>query len=198
MPLDYGTLVEDPDQNDPTNQNRLQLAYKIDTSLVNPLGSLPASIAVNPSVLAQRNLERGWRMRLPNGQDIARAMGLVPLTDDKIVIGKFTGDPADIVAASIASVGDGKSFVGNCPLWTYVLAETIESKVTVKTLQGDKHITTRKLGPVGGRIVAETFVGLLLADSSSYVSLDPLWEPTAMSVNGVFGLRELIKRALEG
>jgi hypothetical protein len=198
VPLDYGTLVEDPDQNDPTNQNRLQLAYKIDTSLVNPLGHLPPSIAVNPNVLAQRNLERGWRMRLPNGQDVARAMGLVPLTDDKIVIGKFTGDPADIKAASIASVGDGKGFVGNCPLWTYVLAETIESKVTVKTLQGDKHITTRKLGPVGGRIVAETFVGLLLADSSSYVSLNPLWEPTAMAVNGVFGLRELIKRALEG
>jgi hypothetical protein len=79
-----------------------------------------------------------------------------------------------------------------------VLAETVESKVTVKTLQGDKHITTRKLGPVGGRIVAETFVGLLLADSSSYVSLNPLWEPTTLLVNGVFGLRELIKHALEG
>jgi hypothetical protein len=198
VPLDYGTLVDDPDQNDPTNQNRLQLAYKIDTSLVNPLGVLPASIAVNPSILALRNLERGWRMRLPNGQDVARAMGLVPLTDDKIVIGKFTGDPADIVAASVASVGDGVSFVENCPLWTYVLAETVESKVTVKTLQGDKHITTRKLGPVGGRIVGETFVGLLLADSSSYISLDPLWEPTTLAVDGVFGLRELIKRALEG
>jgi hypothetical protein len=198
VPLDYGTLVDNPDQNDPTNQNRLQLAYKIDTSLVNPLGVLPASIAVNPSVLAQRNLERGWRMRLPSGQDVARAMGLVPLPDDKIVIGKFTGDPADIVAASIASVGDGVSFVGNCPLWTYVLAETVESKVTVKTLQGDKQITTRKLGPVGGRIVAETFVGLLLADSSSYVSLDPLWEPTTLLVHGVFGLREMIKHALEG
>jgi hypothetical protein len=30
------------------------------------------------------------------------------------------------------------------------------------------------------------------------VSLNPLWEPTTMAVNGVFGLRELIKRALEG
>ncbi|WP_433968198.1 hypothetical protein [Tunturiibacter gelidiferens] len=198
VPLDYGTLVPNPSQTDPKNQNRLQLAYKIDTSLVNPLGVLPASIAVNPSVLAARNLERGWRMRLPSGQDVARAMGLIPLPDDKIVIGKFTGDPADIVAKSVATVGDGKGFVGNCPLWTYVLAETIESKVTVKTLQGDKAITTRKLGPVGGRIVAETFVGLLLADSSSYISLDPLWEPTTLKVNGVFGLREMIKHALEG
>jgi hypothetical protein len=196
VPLDYGTLADNPDQNDPKNQNRLQLAYKIDTSLVNPLGVLPASVAVNPSVLAQRNLERGWRMRLPSGQDVARAMGLVPLTDDQIQIGKFTGDPADIVSP-IAKVGDGASFVGNCPLWAYILAETVESTVTVKTLQGDKPIKTRKLGPVGGTIVAETFAGLLLADSSSLVSLNPLWQPTTMKVNGVFGLRELIQRALE-
>ena len=197
VPLDYGTLVDNPDQNDPENQNRLQLAYRIDTSLVNPLGNLPASIAVNPNVLAQRNLERGWRLRLPNGQDVARAMGLVPLTDDKIKIGKFTGDPNDIVT-TIDKVGDGKSFVENCPLWTYVLAETLESTVTVKTLEGDKPIKTRKLGPVGGRIVAETFVGLLLADSSSYLSLNPLWEPSKLMMNGVFGLRELIHHALKG
>lgn len=196
VPLDYGTLVDNPDQNDPHNQNRLQLAYKIDTSLVNPLGVLPASIAVDPSVLAQRNLERGWRMRLPSGQDVARAMGVTPLTDDKILIGKFTGDKADIVT-TIDKVGDGNGFVGNCPLWTYVLAETIESIDTLKTLQGDKKITTRRLGPVGGRIVAETFVGLLLADSSSYVNLNPLWRPT-LAINGAFGLRELIQRALEG
>jgi hypothetical protein len=197
VPLDYGTLVDKPDQNDPKNQNRLQLAYMMDTSLVNPLGNLPASIAVNPNILALRNLERGWRLRLPTGQDIARAMGLVPLTDDKILIGKFTGDPADIVS-TIDKVGDGKSFAGNCPLWTYILAETLESTVTVKTLEGDKPLKTRKLGPVGGRIVAETFVGLLLADSSSYLSLNPLWEPTDLAVNGVFGLRELILHALKG
>jgi hypothetical protein len=196
VPLDYGTLVDNPDQNDPHNQNRLQLAYKIDTALVAPLGVLPASVAVDPSVLAQRNLERGWRMRLPTGQDIARAMGLVPLKDNQIRIGKFTGDPADIVT-TVDKVGDGKGFVENCPLWTYVLAETIESTDTLKTLQGDKKITTRRLGPVGGRIVAETFVGLLLADSSSYLSLDPLWEPK-LAIDGVFGLRELVLRALEG
>ncbi len=195
VPLDYGKLVDNPDQNDPKNQNRLQLAYKIDTSLVNPLGVLPASVAINPSVLAERNLDRGWRMRLPTGQDIARAMGLVPLKDKQIIIGKFTGDKADIVG-TIDKMGDGKSFVENCPLWTYVLAETIESTVTVKTRQGDKPIKTRKLGPVGGRIVAETFVGLLLADSSSYLSLNPLWEPTDFMEDGVFGLRELIKTAL--
>ena len=111
---------------DPTNTTRTQLAYRIDTSLVNPLGHLPPSVAINPSVLAQRNLERGWRMRLPNGQDIARAMGLVPLEDNKILIGKFTGDPADIIGPIDAI---HPAFKKNCPLWTYVLAETVETDV---------------------------------------------------------------------
>jgi hypothetical protein len=177
---------------DLTNSTRTQLAYRIDTSLVNPLGHLPPSVAVNPSVLAQRNLERGWRMRLPNGQDIARAMGLVPLDDDKILIGKFTGDPADIIGPITAI---DPAFKENCPLWPYVLAETIETDVTLKTTSGEKKIKTRKLGPVGGRIVAETFAGLLLGDSTSYLSQNPRWIPT-MAVNGVFGLREFIASAL--
>ena len=194
-PLDYGTLIDNPDQNNPKNQNRLQLAYRIDTSLVNPLGALPASVAENPPrSLAERNLVRGWRMRLPSGQDVAKAMSITPLTDGEILIGKFTGDPKDTLTP-IVKLGDGKAFIQNCPLWTYILAETLESTVKLKTLEGDKPIKTRKLGPVGGRIVAETFLGLLLGDSSSYLSLNPLWEPS-LKVKGVFGLRELILHVL--
>ena len=66
----------------------------------------------------------------------------------------------------------------------------------MKTLDGPQTISTLQLGPVGGRIVAETFVGLLLADSSSYLNLDPLWLPTDYMQHGVFGLRELIATAL--
>jgi hypothetical protein len=185
-------LFMDLIRRDPTNPTRTQLAYRIDTSLVNPLGHLPPSVAINPSVLAQRNLERGWRLRLPNGQDIARAMGLVPLEDSKILIGKFTGDPADIIGPIDAV---DPAFKNNCPLWTYILAETVETDVTLKTTSGEKKTKTRKLGPVGGRIVAETFAGLLLGDSSSYLSQNPLWTPT-MAVKGVFGLREFIASAL--
>jgi Animal haem peroxidase len=177
---------------DPANTTRTQLAYRIDTSLVNPLGHLPPSVAVNPNVLAQRNLERGWRLRLPNGQDIARAMGVSPLDDSRILIGKFTGDPADIVGP-IDTIHP--AFRNNCPLWAYVLAETIETDVKLETTSGRIKIKTRKLGPVGGRIVAEVVAGLLLGDSSSYLSQNPLWTPS-MAVNGVFGLRELIAAAL--
>ena len=177
---------------DPTDTTRTQLAYKIDTSLVNPLGNLPPSVAVDPSILAQRNLERGWRMRLPSGQDVARAMGLVPLEDKDILIGKFTDNSADIVDP-ITSVDP--AFTGNCPLWTYILAETVETDVTIQTTKGEETIKTRKLGSVGGRIVAETIVGLLAYDSQSYVSQNPLWTPS-QAMNDKFGLREFIASAL--
>src|SRR5262249_3433684 len=180
------------DPNDPDNKTRTQLAYKIDTSLVNPLGNLPSPIAVNPNTLALRNLERGWKMRLPNGQNVARAMGLKPLPDDDILIGKFTGGPGHIVGP-IRKLHS--AFKGNCPLWAYILAETVEGEVPLRTTTGDRKFNARKLGPVGGRIVAETFAGLLLGDSSSFVAQDPLWIPT-LAVNGVFGLRELIAAAL--
>lgn len=188
--IDWNLFI-DLQPRDPDNATRTQLAYRIDTSLVNPLGNLP--IAPDLPSLAHRNLLRGWRLRLPNGQAVARAMGVKPLRDAEIRIGKFTGDPADIVT-TIDKVAGG-AFKDNCPLWTYVLAETDETEVALRTTKGVKKIKTRKLGPVGGRIVAETFVGLLLGDSSSYLAQDPLWTPS-LAVNGVFGLRELIAAAL--
>lgn len=171
---------------DPDNLLRMQLAYRMDTSLVDPLKLLPEVAFGRPiPSLAERNLLRGWRMRLPSGQDVARAMGVVPLEDQDVLIGKFdTGDATD-VKGPITTFG--AVFTDNCPLWTYVLAETVQ----------DPHDPrTRKLGPVGGRIVMETFVGILLADNSSYFSMNPLWKPTTYAENGVFGLRELVKVAL--
>jgi hypothetical protein len=69
--------------------------------------------------------------------------------------------------------------------------------MTIKTTKGDRKIKTRQLGPVGGRIVVETFAGILLSDGSSYLSQNPLWTPS-LAINGVFGLRELIATALKG
>jgi hypothetical protein len=43
-----------------------------------------------------------------------------------------------------------------------------------------------KLGSVGGRIVAEVLIGLLLGDSSSFLSQQPSWKPDCM-LNGKFG-----------
>ena len=173
------------------NKARLQLAYRIDTSIVFPLGDLPPDVAdlIIPS-LAERNLVRGWRLRLPNGQAVAKAMGQVPL--EKILIGKFQ-DKEDVI--DIKDLKDDKgnavtAFIDNCPLWTYCLAET--NNHTVPGLFGVK---TKQLGPVGGRIVAETFAGLLVEDSQSFFGQDPQWKPT-ITKGKPFGLKEFVNFAI--
>jgi Animal haem peroxidase len=182
------------EKRDPNDSTRTQLAYRIDTSLVAPLGTLPNTIAADPPMsLAGRNLLRGWRMRLPSGQAVARAMGIEPLNDDDILIGKFTGKDEDIVGSIVKVAGD--AFADNCPLWTYCLAETVEETVERDTTQGKKAFVARKLGPVGGRIVAETFLGLLAGDSRSFLSQDPRWTPS-LGANGDFGVADLIREAL--
>jgi len=69
--------------------------------------------------------------------------------------------------------------------------------IPLKTTTGTKQIESRRLGPVGGRIVTEVFAGILTGDSSSFASQDPLWKPS-LAVGGVFGLREFILEALKG
>jgi hypothetical protein len=158
------------------NQRRLQFAYRIDTSLVNPLHNLPDTVVSDrPPSLGERNLLRGWRLGLPSGQAVARAMGLQPLTDDKILIGAAVEKPAkalpDITAAP-------EAFKGNCPLWVYILAEAMQNKTSVKLpVKESVQVNTPQLGPVGGRIVAEVFLGLLSGDKASYLNLDPSWQP---------------------
>jgi hypothetical protein len=47
--------------------------------------------------------------------------------------------------------------------------------------------------PVGGRIVAEVFVGILDKDRLSYQSVDPSWKPELASPQGTFGMADLIR-----
>ncbi|WP_237477364.1 peroxidase family protein [Lichenibacterium dinghuense] len=190
-------LFADVEPRDSQSTQRTQLAYRIDTSLVGPLGALPDSVGANPNSLALRNLLRGWRLRLPSGQDVARAMGVPVLRDEEILIGKFTLDRGDIDAQKPITTF-GKVFADNCPLWVYVLAETrLPAMIDVTLQAADRLLTikTPKLGPVGGRIVAETFAGIMLADSSSYLSQFPLWKPR-YGKDGIFRLRDLIAKAL--
>ena len=65
--IDWGRFLDlEPrpfgDADDPANAGnpkRTQLAYKIDTSLVNPLKTLPPAVATDPPSLPERNLLRG-------------------------------------------------------------------------------------------------------------------------------------------
>jgi len=56
----------------------------------------------------------------------------------------------------------------------------MQSKASVAIpVTGGKVITTPQLGPVGGRIVAEVFLGLMFADPGSYLNQNPHWTPAA-------------------
>ena len=66
------------------------------------------------------------------------------------------------------------------PLWFYILKEAEHRG------GGDR------LGPVGGRIVAEVLVGLLRADQASYLSREPEWVPPLPAAGPRFGLTDLL------
>jgi hypothetical protein len=127
---------------------------KIDTTISSVLFTLPVpAIAphtqTSPTVLPQRNLLRQLTWGLPSGQQVAKAMGVPPLT------------PGDL--GGIKNVY--KPFGNSTPLWYYILAEA-------KAATGG--VT---LGPIAGRIVTETLIGLLRADATSYLSNKPGWTP---------------------
>jgi Animal haem peroxidase len=200
---------------------RVQPAYKIDTSLVNPLAFLPefsaepAAVGTrltiqtlqsaevthrSPNNLAIRNLLRGNSMGLPSGEDTARAMGLVPLTPAELWVGKAQklddGTPDKV--SDIADIASGE-FLGKSPLWFYCLAEA--NAQWLKAVKGKSvaksNTTATSLGPVGGRIVAETLIGLLLGDSHSFVNQDPLWKPSIpMAKPDTFTMGDFIRYAL--
>jgi len=175
---------------------RVQPAYKIDTSLVNPLGFLPEFSTVgpakppltveqlqakaidperNPANLATRNLLRGMSMQLPSGQAVADAMGVPRVPDEQLFVGKAI--VADL-ANSPKLIDLDANFAGNAPLWYYVLAEAqYEWLVRATGPEGRGNAEPVRLGAVGKRIVAETLIGMLAADGRSYLRQNPNWQP---------------------
>ncbi|MEA3097232.1 peroxidase family protein [Caballeronia mineralivorans] len=116
---------------------RMQYAYKIDTTLVDPLADLPPSVADNHEIpvevrkargpsLALLNLLRGRVYRLPSGEKVADAIGAVKLEPHEIGVRKTTSkDTVNgfeyVRFADLDTVGN--YFDGDTPLWFYVLAE---------------------------------------------------------------------------
>jgi hypothetical protein len=168
-----------------------QLSYKIDTSLVHPLGDLPPQIARNPSCLALRNLGRGMVFQLPSGQQVARALGVSPIPDEELMIGPATADGARKPMTEVA-----RGFAGNAPLWAYILSEA--QVMSWKNASGPvSDQTPIRLGPVGSRLVAEVFASLLRGDHTSYLYAEPRFTPIPdFTHNGTFGLAQLINVAL--
>jgi hypothetical protein len=202
---------------DPKNRgpHRVQPSYKIDSSLVNPLAFLPEFSELkgsgpnlerdkdgNPHPqhgaipnLALRNLLRGSSMGLPSGQNVARFMGLDPIPDKELTVGKANVDGFKD-NKPITEFGDG--FKDNAPLWFYVLSEAQHDWTqAAKKKHGSAetiNMTPVHLGAVGGRIVAEVLIGLMLGDPNSFLSQWPTWKPL-FAEKGQFGMPQFITAA---
>jgi hypothetical protein len=121
---------------------------RIDTTLSTPLFDLMGQPPGQDTSLATRNLLRNLTMKVPSGQRVAKAMN----------------EPV-LPAADLADLEDFH-LQTRTPLWFYVLREA------------DVMANGERLGPVGGRIVAEVIIGLIRGDRQSYPRQEPDWTPT--------------------
>lgn len=130
---------------------RLQYAYKLDPSLVNPLSALPKSVSTDAipasaekvqsappfRSLAMLNLLRGNAYGLPSGEMVAEKLGVTPLKTSELVVRKLVskgenGAPDQFKFLTLPELGAvpsdpystlGDAFTNDTPLWFYILAE---------------------------------------------------------------------------
>jgi hypothetical protein len=150
-----------------------QPTRRTDARLVHSLIALPDAVVGETEIpeyhsLAVRDLIRGYALDLPSGEAVAEAMGIEPPTTDEL---------------GLVSLDVG--WQGETPLWYYILREA------------DVREDRERLGPVGGRIVAEVLLGLIDADPYSYRALAPDWTPElAGATAGTFTMADLLRISL--
>lgn len=128
-----------------------QRSKKIDGKLVRALIQLPVAVTGECEIEDYHSLAV---------RDLQRGQG-VGLPSGEAVAHHIGITPLTREQVGIAAVG----WHGETPLWYYILRE---ANVCAG---GDR------LGPVGGRIVAEVLVGLIDADATSFRSVDRKWRP---------------------
>jgi hypothetical protein len=141
------------------------MSFPIDTRISSPLFDLPfhgADLPGNVQSLPQRTLLRHVTFGIPSGQDIARFMAIDPLDEQEL---------ADLVPFGLEH---------STPLWFYILREA------------KKRANGERLGPVGSRILAEVFIGVLQGDPQSYLTQDPTWRPIFGRRTGEFTIADLL------
>jgi hypothetical protein len=142
---------------------------RIETSISTPLLKLPIQTIASgapPTSLPTRNLLRHMTWSMPSGQRIAAATRSPVLGSNHF--------------PELREYGIGLE--ASTPLWYYVLRE---AQVLNDGL---------RLGPVGGRIVAETIIGLLQLDEFSY--LNARFRPSLPSQTpGTFKMADLLRWA---
>ncbi len=158
--LDRRAIVDWHELFDNDNGRIVQMADKMDTKLASILLNLPFVGDDDEASLATRNLLRGNSFLLPGGDIVAAHMNRPEAEVNRVL-------------ELVSEASDGKISQG-IPLWFYILAEAeiIGRETTVGVFD-----TGEGLGPVGARIVAETIIGLLEYDESSYLGVNRNWKP---------------------
>lgn len=146
-------------------------AEKLDTKMAKDLLALPF-ITSGENSLATRNLLRGQSFLLPSGETVASCMGIDPAIMTRI---------ADGIDDNIN--GTGIDFPNGTPLWYYILAEA--------EIIGKDGDPGEGLGPIGGRIVGETILGLIELDHESFMNQNRNWVPNLGPASD-FTMKDLI------
>jgi hypothetical protein len=128
-----------------------QRSKKIDGKLVQALIQLPVAVTGEVEVEDYHSLAV---------RDLQRGQG-VGLPSGEAVARHLGINPLGVEQVGIASIG----WQGETPLWYYILREA------------DVYTGGDRLGPVGGRIVAEVLVGLIDTDVASFRRSHQQWQP---------------------
>jgi hypothetical protein len=143
-----------------------QRAKLIDGKLVASLIALPEAITGEVEVEAYRSLA---------GRDLQRGHAYA-LPSGESVARAMGERPLRPDETALGAAG----WSGETPLWLYVLSEAEH--------RGDGE----RLGPVGGRIVAEVLIGIIDADPASYRSREPGWTPPLPARGERFELADML------
>lgn len=162
-------------------------ARRFDPFLVEPLFRLREldgkALPGNGARLAVRNLLRGYLLRLPTGQAVAKAVhaalgatsGVSVLSPEEVLAGAANDAQRDVLVRS--------GMHERTPLWFYLLAEA------------NVISSGARLGPLGSTLIAEVLVELARHSTDSILAIDD-WRPTLPSENsGTFVLTDLFRLA---
>ena len=174
---------------------------QFDASLADPLFKMPTTALPDTNtlgLLSQRNLRRGRKMGLPSGQQVAKLMGVTPLTHAQLwsnhrieVEIPIVGQRGEESSSEYDEENQSLKDVLADPGWRRGSAVVLHPEGGRDRRQGPH------AGPVGGRIVAEVLVGLLQKDPNSYLYLNPTWKPAPpiAPTKGQFTMADLLKYA---
>ena len=143
-----------------------QRAKLIDGRLARSLIELPAAITGESDEAAYRSLA---------GRDLERSQSY-GLPSGEAVAAAMGATPLSAGEVGLADSG----WDAQTPLWFYVLRES------------EVRAGGERLGPVGGRIVAEVLLGIIDGDPESYRAVDPGWRPDLPARGERFALTDVL------